>query len=840
MSAGPLSGLRVVELGGFVSAAYCGRLLAGLGADVVKVEPPEGDRARRHGPFPGDEPHPERSGLFLALNAGKRGVVLDLHAADGRARLQELLDEADGLVENLPPERLEALGLAPDETRRRWPRLVHVSITTFGRRGPYARSRGHALQASAAGAASITIGEPGRAPLPLPVSQPDYQGGVNGAIGFLLACAARERTGRGQHVDVATADVVAFYGGITSTMYTAQGIPWRREGHRAPRSGGYYPYTILPVKDGYLCMITRSGHPWKRFVEAMGSPAWSRDPRYQDRALMGREYPDEVDTLLSSWLGERTADELLQICRERGIPFAVVRDAAAVATCPQLSARGFFVALRHPEAGTLRYPGAPWKFSSTSWRIDHPAPLLGEHTAEVFAAGEAGPVAGAPSVRPRTPPGVGTPLRAGGGLAPAPPAAPAAARPLEGVRVLDFGWVAVGPVLASVLADFGADVIKVESSRRLDYCRLIPHPVLEEERQDQAYTSRADEIDTVPMFHNYNRGKLGITVNLRHPSAPQLLKRLVATADVVVENFSPRVLMEVGLDYGALSAVRPDLVMISCSAAGQDGPWMDLKTFAPSLSSLAGLEVLIGYPGERVLGELAFGYADPSNAHHGALAVLAALRHRQATGQGQYIDMSQLEATVGLALEPMMDWFMNGRAWGPQGARHRSMAPHGNYPCRGADAWVSIAVEDDAAWSRLAGVLGDPALRKEPRFGTLAGRLAHAEELDARLAEWTRGRTPWEVTETLQQAGVASFPVYGLAEQAEDPHFQARGLIATPEHPRLGAVSIFTHPIKLSDTPGEVQAPAPMLGEHNDTVFRERLGLSPEEIARLRAEGVIV
>jgi crotonobetainyl-CoA:carnitine CoA-transferase CaiB-like acyl-CoA transferase len=821
---GALSGLSVVELGEFVSAPYCGRLLAGLGADVIKVEPPEGDPARRHGPFPRDEPHPERSGLFLALNMGKRGVRLDLERADDRAALERLLDAADCLVENLPVESLERLGLAPEETQRRWPRLIHVSITTFGRRGPYAGLRGHALQASAAGAASITIGAPGRPPLPLPASQPDYQGGLNGAIGALLACFARELTGRGQHVDIATADVVAFYGGITSTMYTAQGIPWVREGHRASRSGGYYPYTILPCKDGYLCMITRSGPPWKRFVAAMGNPAWAREPRYQDRARMGREYPDEVDALLAPWLQERTRDELLRIFRERGIPFSVVRDAGDVAACPQLRARDFFVEIQHPAAGRLRYPGAPWRLGGTPWRVDRPAPLLGEHTPQFELSGVGQAVASPPRGEARVT---------------CAPTANSKARPLDGVRVVDFGWVAVGPVLASVLAEFGAEVIKVESSRRLDYCRLIPSPVREEERPDEAYASRAAEIDTVPLFHNYNRGKLGITVNLRHPGAVALLKRLVATADVVVENFSPRVLGEVGLDYEALRAVRPDLVMISCSAAGQDGPWNDLKTFAPALSSLAGLEALIGYAGERVLGALAFGYADPSNAHHGALAVLAALWHRRGTGEGQYIDMSQLEASVGLGVEPLMDWFMNGRAWGPQGCAHLSMAPHGHYPCRGEDQWASIAVEDDGAWARLAEALGHPAWARAPRFATPAGRQAHAADLDARLSDWTRERTAWEVTETLQQAGVAAFPVYGLGEQARDPHFKARGLVARPEHPRLGAVPVFAHPIKLADTPGEVRAPAPMLGEHNQKVFRGLLGLSAEEIERLSAEGII-
>jgi len=412
------------------------------------------------------------------------------------------------------------------------------------------------------------------------------------------------------------------------------------------------------------------------------------------------------------------------------------------------------------------------------------------------------------------------------------------ARPLDGIRVLDFGWVAVGPVIGSLLAEMGAEVIKIESSRRLDYCRLLPPtPSVRREQPDRAPV--AADLDMVSMFHNYNRGKLGITVDLRHPGAPALLRRLVARSDVVLENFSPGVLRRIGLHYEALREVRPDLVMISCSAAGQDGPWSELKTFAPSLSSLAGLEVLIGYPGERVLGALAYGYADPSNAHHGALAVLAALWHRQRTGQGQYIDMSQLEATVGLTVEPLMDWFMNGRVWGRQGNDHLSMAPHGHYPCRGDYAWVSIAVEDDGAWTRLVAALGDVPWAREPRFAALAGRRAHLAELDARLAEWTRERTGWEATEILQRAGVAAFPVYGLDEQAADPHFQARGLMARPEHPRIGPMQVYAHPIKLGATPGGVTATAPMLGEHNDHVFRELLGLSAVEIERLRAEGVI-
>lgn len=381
---GPLAGLQIVEVGEFVSAPYAGKCFADLGAEVVKVEPPDGERARRHGPFLHDIPHGERSGLYNFLNTNKLGVTLNLKGERGRELLFRLLERADLLIENLHPDEAAAVGLAPGETTSRWERLVHVSISCFGHSTPWRAYRGYALQAGAAGGASAVIGEAGRPPLPLPCSQPDYQGGINGAAGGLLALLAREQSGRGQHVDVATTDVMAFYGGITSPMYTATGLPWSRSGHRASGSGGYYPYTILPTKDGYVCMITRSGHPWKRFLNALGNPPWADQPRYRDRAAMGREYPDEVDALLVPYLRERTSEQLQELCRRHAIPFAVLRTAEEVTRCPQLAARDFFVEIARPEVGTLTYPGAPWKFSKTPWRILRPAPLLGEHNVLVF------------------------------------------------------------------------------------------------------------------------------------------------------------------------------------------------------------------------------------------------------------------------------------------------------------------------------------------------------------------------------------------------------------------------------------------------------------------------
>jgi crotonobetainyl-CoA:carnitine CoA-transferase CaiB-like acyl-CoA transferase len=815
---GALDGITVVEIGGFVGAPYAARSLADLGATVIKVEPPGGDPSRRHGPFPKDTPDPERSGLFCLLNANKLGVTLDLARARDRRRLERLLSSADALLEDLHPDDARAFGLSPAETSARYPHLVHASVTTFGHSGPWKYFRGHALQAGAAGAASIAIGAPGRPPLPLPCSQPDFQAGINAAAGVLLALIERRASGRGQHVDVAAADVVAFFGGITSPLYTATGLAWKRAGHRASGSGGFYPYTILPTRDGYLCMITRSGQPWKKFIDALGAPAWSAEPRYRDRAALGRLYPDEGDALLAPLLGQRTSAELQEMCRRLAIPFAMVRNTAEVRACPQLGARGFWVTVDREHTGPLTYPGAPWQFSKTPWRIRRPAPTLGQHNAEIFDG-----------ARKSTPARLGTTR----------PSTVRNSLPLEGIRVIDFGWVAVGPVLSSLLAEFGAEVIKVESSRRLDYCRLIPTPLREGENVSEALGARAAEVDRVPLFHQYNRGKLGVTVDLRHAGAPVLLKRLVAEADVIVENFSPSVLRSAGLDYRALSAGHPGLVMISCSAVGSDGPWEDVRTFAPSLTSLSGLERLIGYAGERTLGALTLGYGDPSNAQHGFFAVLAALAHRARTGEGQWIDMSQLEATAGLVGEALMDFEMNGRVWDTTGARHASLAPHGIYPSSGEDCWVAISCNGDEDWRALAGAMGGPAWTGAARFASHSDRQASAGELDEAIGRWTRGLTAEEATARCQAHGVAAVPVMGLAAHDGHPHFRARGTVRTVRHPAVGEFALYASPIKLSASPGRIERAAPCLGEHNAEVFRGLLGLGEKEYESLVRDGVI-
>lgn len=407
--------------------------------------------------------------------------------------------------------------------------------------------------------------------------------------------------------------------------------------------------------------------------------------------------------------------------------------------------------------------------------------------------------------------------------------------PLQNYRVVDFGWVMAGPILGHLLADMGAEVIKVESRQRLDASRR-GRPLV---GGDVARGDRGEEPELIPLFHNINRGKLGITVDIRHPEGVVLIKELVRCSDVVAENFTPHVLREVGLDYERLRQVKPDLVMLSMSSVGQYGPLRDISTYASSLSSLAGMEGLVGYHGERVLGMMTTGYADPNAAIYGALAVLAALRYRNRTGRGQCIDMSQLEATVTLLGEAVMDYAMNRRVPGPMGNRHPTLAPHGNYPCRGEDKWVSIAVGSHKEWRGLCRALGDAPWAKEERFSDGWGRLRHGEELDHLISAWTINLTHYEATDVLQREGVAAAPVLNIEEQYFDRHFQERQTFVECHHPRVGMETVYGIPWRLSQTPGEVRRHAPLLGEHNRYVFGELLGMSEAEIARLTEQKVI-
>ena len=391
----------------------------------------------------------------------------------------------------------------------------------------------------------------------------------------------------------------------------------------------------------------------------------------------------------------------------------------------------------------------------------------------------------------------------------------------EGLRVVDFGWVWAGTVLGHVLADYGAEVIKIESKRRLDGLRF--GKVFE----------LGEELEKNPFFHNLNRNKLSITVDFTKPEGEALIKALVKKSDIVVENFTPGILQKYGLDYKSLNKVKSDIIMISLSATGQSGPLSQIVIYAPILSALSGIDSMVGYPDDRPLG-LKHAYADPTASLFGLFAVLSALRYRDRAGKGQYIDLSQCESIVGLIGEAILDYEMNGRIAGPVGNQSSIMGPHGIYPCKGEDKWVSIAIKTEGEWEAFCRVIGNPLWCKEnDKFGDVYKRVSNAKELDKCIARWTLNYTDYEVAEILQNGGVAATPVLSTDGIFLDPHFNERKVFVDVEHPLVRNTVVYNLPWKFNSLDPKPMRHAPLLGEHNEYVFKDILGLSTDEIDEL-------
>jgi benzylsuccinate CoA-transferase BbsF subunit len=386
---------------------------------------------------------------------------------------------------------------------------------------------------------------------------------------------------------------------------------------------------------------------------------------------------------------------------------------------------------------------------------------------------------------------------------------------LHDIRILDFSWVLAGPYATRLMADFGAEVIKVQP----------PMPEAED-KFGQGY------------YNTWNRNKLGITLNLNKPRGIRIAKKLVKISDVVVENFSPRVMENWGLDYTELKKFKPEIIFLSLSVMGHSGPQKDYVGFGPSVQAFSGLTCLTSYPGLPPLG-IGYSYADHIAGLYASLAILAALEYRLKTGQGQYIDLSQTESVASLLSDAIIDHTLKGRVAVPVGNSSIQSAPHGVYPCRGEDRWCAITVTSDKEWQGFKRAAGNPPWANQERFATLTERLKHIESLDRLVGEWTRGRPPEEIMFALQNEGVPASVVQNAADLARDPQLRDRGFFIELEHPILGKTTMDSSPIRFSDSPAEYRRVAPTHGQDNDYVYQRLLGLKDNDLKRLRKENVI-
>lgn len=379
-----LGNLRVVEWGNFISAPYCTKLLADMGAEVIKIELPDtGDEARKYGPFPGDAPDSEKSGLFLYLNTNKLGITLNPTKVTGKDILRKLLKTADIFVENQPIHLMQELKLDFDHLKEINPRMIVTSITPFGQSGPYKSWKGYDINCCALGGIAKTIGYPQREPLTPPQNQGCYQAGLMAAIGTLFALFARDKNGKGVHLDISEAECWAtFHIGIGIQTFIEEGRVRRRSGHFSPHRP--YPDTVLPCKDGYVCIDTPQNRQWKKLLEVMGNPKWSKDPIFEDRITAADEHWEKADAYMSEWLMMHTKEEVFKLCQGNGVPAAPIRTVEEVVGDAQLKERNYFAEVDDPNRGKYKFPGTGYRFSQTPALFRRPAPRLGEHNHDIF------------------------------------------------------------------------------------------------------------------------------------------------------------------------------------------------------------------------------------------------------------------------------------------------------------------------------------------------------------------------------------------------------------------------------------------------------------------------
>jgi len=785
-----LAGVRVAEFGTGRALAYCGKLFADFGAEVVKVEGPGGDPDRSWPPLVDVGGGRRESAFFAWLNTNKQSVIAGPGDA---ARLVEIAGAADVLIDARAGAWDDPGPAGQPALKARFPHLTVISLSWFGESGPYKDYKGADAVVRALAGLVRNVG-----PLEAPAMLSEHQSYAPAALsGFSAALGALFAGGPGRRFEVSIHDANTLIGEFQLAVLTQTGA----EEHRWGRNRFFPVFVtgVYPTKQGWLGVTAFSGDQWRGFCDMLGVPELATREGYAnptDRLMRA----DEIDALVEARLASRTAREWADEAIGRRVPLVVAPDMATLLATKVHRDHGAFGEVRIGEA-RFEAPVLPQRLTATPPTAVGVAPLAGAQTS---------------TWRPPPPRGA--------------PAEPRKALPLEGVRIVDLtmGWA--GPVGTRQLADLGAELIKVEGRGYPDWWRGADYT-------DEGIAAFGYE---KPLHFNWvNRNKIGITLDLTSPDGVELLLGLVRTADAVVENYGQGVLTGFGLDYERFRAVRPDIVMMSMPAFGAATPWAEVRAYGSTLEQASGLPLLTGGPDERpTMNHVAYG--DPIGGLSACPALLTALLHRQRTGEGQYIDLSQVECLFPLVAPWLIEQAVNGQVSPRSGSRHPAYVPHGCFPCDGDDAWVVIAVTDDVAWRALGDVIGRPDLAGDPALATAAGRRAREAELEAAITGWTRARSPDEAMEALQAAGVAAGAARGLSEVVlYEPHLMARGYWQQVERPHLDLFHQPSPAFREEGTPYPIRRPAPTLGQSTREVLTRILGVTPAELDRLESAGVI-
>ncbi len=826
----------IVDLTRHIAGPYATRLLADLGADVIKVEPPEGDPSRLLPPFANDEPHPEKSGLFFLLNCNKRSVVLDLESEDGRRSLLQLVERADLVIESFAPGTLDALGLGWERLRQVRSDLSLVSISNFGQDGPYRDYRLTELTLFGFAGEMYSMGTGDREPVKMAGTAAQFESGSAIATAALAALTAARRHGTGQHVDISLAET--HLGGCDRRHATA--IAYQFSGRRTQRTADAQrgmPGGIYRCKDGFVD-FTVAGVRADRVIDLLDGAEWLADPRFGDPdEAVKPEVIEAWNSHFRQWCMARTKREIWAEARRAKVlcgPLFTMDDLFAD---EHFRDRGFWASIDHPELGRVQLPGRPFMLTNGGWQLRRPAPLLGQHTDEVLSATTA--------ASDRPPPR--RPLRGPDGKAP---------KPLEGIRVIDLCVVWAGPFATMQLADLGAEVIKPENPFVFQPMTrgASARPAKDLLQYANAWGGGYPNNDPgerpwnySPTFVSLYRNKKSFTVDLRRPEGLDILARLVARSDVVYENNATGTLSKLGITYEWLRAANPSIIFVQVPAYGSTGPYAEARALGVHLEGVMGHTMLRGYEGADPSTTTAIYSGDYLAGTQGALAVMAALRHRERTGQGQRIEIAQAENAAAMFTQAIMDYSLNGRVQTSIGNRDiNGRCPCGVYPARSPgtsatmdDRWLALHIETDAQWRAFGEAIGSPEWARDERFATNAGRARHAAEIDAHIAAYTVEHDDYELMSRLQAAGVSATPVLEASRIFDDPQLRARNFFRKQTVAGAGTHEYVGPLWRFGETPVEFHQPPVCFGEHNDYVYRQVLEVDDAELAALRAGGHI-
>src|SRR5262245_42242949 len=724
-----LQGYRALDLTG-LSGQLCGRVLADLGMEVIKIEPPGGDPVRRLAPFVKLSNGSELSTSFAHLNAGKASKVLDLDKEADRAVFRELVKTVDVVLESFQPGELEAKGLGYNALAAINPGIVMASITGFGQTGPKKNLACNDLVALAESGFLYISGDPSLPPCRPPETQAYYFASLFAAAGLLAALYRPARTGRGAHVDSSMQEPLATQEHIIRL--------WANEKQISKRAGSQHgsvaPAKIFSCRDGFVYLYVTRQHwklfltIWKDHAPVFDAPDWLNN-------LYRRAHADELNLAVEAFLSKFTMAEITELLQSKGIPCVPVNTPMGFANDEHVQSRGFMTPVDHVGFGAAKQPAMPFVIDGSrppvnsvpaldSWRDDGaPRKALVQN-----------------SSAPNT----------GNG-------------PLDGMRIVSFDHVLAGPYGTTILAELGADVIKVESSKGgMDPFRFF---------------GTGEDPNVSPRFLEFNRNKRSFTVNLKHPKGQGVLHDLVAKADVVLDNYSVDVVERIGLSYDQLRRVKPDIVNLRMPGLGTTGPKRHFSTVGVNITSFTGLTYMWNHPGNThpPIGSQTV-FPDYVSGTLCAIIIISGVLHRDRQKRGAFIDLAQSEATAFMIGANLMEAASTGTDPEPVGNASIAIAPHDCYPCRGEDRWCVIAAENEEQWTALAQLMGG-GIGQDQRFKTNAERLKNCAALNAIIAQWTQDRDAFALRDQLQKAGISSGAVQTGEDLTNDPQLKERGFV---------------------------------------------------------------